>query len=144
MNTNEIPAGRITHWWRLLFKAGATAVRSPFCKILQGHEPLVIACEREAPVIKARILSRLLSRRIDVCRRELLSEPAELSARIVPMPGITEPHNTNTMKEPDTLPVIEPQPQPEYSPKPESADAPFWLDDTDPSPSPSPSPNPGP
>jgi len=143
MNTEVVPTGRIALWWRRLFGVGATVIIDPLSKVLREHEPLVIAREQETPDIKARILSRLLSRRLETCRRELLSEPLELSARIVPMPGMTKPHNTMTTQ-PDTLPVVEQAPQPAYSPKPEPTDAPFWLDDTDPSPSLSPSPNPGP
>ena len=144
MNTEVVPTGRIANWWRRWFRASsATADEDPLSNALQRHEPLVIAREQETPVIKARILSGLLSRRLDVCRGELFSEPPGFPARIVPMPGLARLYNTMT-PQPDALPLVEQEPQPTYSPKPASADSPFWLDDTDPSPSPSPSPDPGP
>jgi len=130
-------------WWHRLFGAGASAKVDSLSEVFNGHQPLVIAREQDTPNIKARILSRLLSRRLEACRRELFSEPPELSARIVPMPGLFKTNNTMTTQ-PNIPAGVEQEPQPAYSPKPASADEPFWLDDTDPSPSPSPSPNPGP
>ena len=143
MNTDVVSTGRIANWWRRWFLAGAAEDVAPLSNALQRHKPLVIAREHETPDIRARILSGLLSRRLDACRRELCSEPFPLAGRIVPMPVLLQPLDTMTAP-PDPLPVVEQQPQPTYSPKPDSADAPLWLDDTDPSPSPSPSPDPGP
>ena len=143
MNTEVVPAGRIANWWRRWFQAGAGVDRAPLSNSLQRHKPLIIAREHETPNIKARILSGLLSRRLDACRRELFSESFPLAARIVTMPGLLQPPDIMT-PQPDHLPVVEQEPQPAYSPKPDSADSPLWRDDTDPSPSPSPSPDPGP
>jgi hypothetical protein len=143
MNIEGIRPGQGMHWWHRLVGANVPSNVAPLSEALAGHQPIVIALEHETPTIKARILSRLLSRRLEACRHEINSDSLDLAARIVPMPGLPKPDNT--MKpQPDTLPVVEQEPLPAYSPKPKSADAPFWLDDTDPSPSPSPSPNPGP
>src|SRR6266545_456925 len=65
MNTEVVPTGRIALWWRRLFGVGATVIIDPLSKVLREHEPLVIAREQETPDIKARILSRLLSRRLE-------------------------------------------------------------------------------
>jgi hypothetical protein len=81
----------ISVYWNRLVKARYIA--ASLTKLFRSHRPVMSECESDIGKIKARIISGLIYRRLEACRRELSAEPLR-DGMVIPMPGI-ENHNTH-------------------------------------------------
>ena len=90
MNAHRIWMECIAKPWHRLMEAKRFV--TSFSKLIGSHRPIMTECESEVSEIKARIVSGLLSRRLEGCRRELFPEPSD-DKIIIPM---SEIQRTNT------------------------------------------------